>query len=129
MGRKTRPKENMFLRWAPRILSIALAAFLVLFSFDVFDMEGSWLLKIGAFIIHSLPSIVLAALTFLAWKRPTAGGISFLLFGAIITLFFGVNSQPPSDGVISPFLLIVSLPVFLIGALYLIDGRKRKTTV
>ena len=66
--------------WLPRILAILFLLFLMLFSFDVFEMPGSLLEKIGGFIIHSLPSIILAVILILFWNNPLRSGIAFLVY-------------------------------------------------
>ena len=62
-------KEKLFI-WLPRVIGIAFTLFLAIFSFDVFDNSGPWYQLAGAFIMHSLPSIVLAIIVWLSWKRP-----------------------------------------------------------
>jgi hypothetical protein len=68
----------------PRITAILIILFVGLFSLDVFEMEGSIWMKLGAFVIHSLPSIVMAILLALAWRWEWVGFAAFLLAG----LFF-----------------------------------------
>lgn len=74
-------------RWlfrGPRITAILIILFVGLFSLDVFEMEGSLWMKLGAFVIHSLPSIAMAGLLALAWRWEWVGFAAFLLAG----LFF-----------------------------------------
>jgi hypothetical protein len=115
LSKKGPDTRNCVLRWAPRILSIVFVLFLSLFSLDVFEPGRSIPWIVAAFLIHNIPSFSLAAIVFVAWKRPVAGGIFFLLAGLSFTLFFGTYSSLPE-------FLLVSFPVFLVGALYLLDG-------
>ena len=99
--------------WLPRILAILFLLFLMLFSLDVFDMPGSLLEKLGGFIIHSLPSIILAVILILFWTNPLRSGIAFILYGIIFTLVFRTLQQGLE------IFLFLSVPIFLIGALFL----------
>ena len=72
--------------WLPRIFGILLTLFLGVFSFDIFGKglgpwESGWL-----FVAHNIPTIIVAVILILSWKRSWLGGISFTLFG--IVLFF-----------------------------------------
>lgn len=117
--------KNKILLWLPRILSIIFTCFLLLFSFDVFDMAGPWWLKVGAFFIHSIPSIVLAIVVIVSWKREIVGGIVFILAGLtyiILTIM--------SDGL--PWYLALSWsitlagPAILTGCLFLLNWHKKR---
>jgi hypothetical protein len=104
------------IHWAPRAAAILIIFFVSLFSFDVFDMEASLLEQIGAFLVHSLPSIFLILMLVLGWRRPVVGFIAFLLAGLFFLRFvvFG--------GGLGHFLLF-SGPLLLISALFYADWR------
>lgn len=72
-------KPSKFIFWSPRILSLALVAFISLFAFDVFDGPFSWWM-ILAFFIHLLPSFILLAFVVVAWRCEVVGAVGFLLF-------------------------------------------------
>jgi hypothetical protein len=101
--------KNKFFHWLPRGLGLILVFLFFLFSFDVFEMEGSWLELLGGFLIHNISTLVLALLLALAWKKERMGGIVlifaslgflvffrgfsfFLLFPAAIGTLFLINS-------------------------------------
>lgn len=69
---------------APRIAAIVLIVFVSLFSLDAFDLEGSLWMKLGAFVIHSIPSLFMAGLLYLAWRWEWVG---FAVF-SLAALFF-----------------------------------------
>jgi len=71
-----------------RIVAIAYALFLMLFSFDVFDIDVPFLEQLAGFIVHSIPSIALLIAITMTWKRPQIMGISLLIFGVFLTLKF-----------------------------------------
>lgn len=104
------------IHWAPRTAAILIIFFVSLFSLDVFELEASPLELIGAFLIHSLPSIVMILFLVIAWRRPVVGFIAFLLAGLFFlrSLIFG--GSPPN-------FLLFSGPLLLISALFFADWR------
>ncbi len=69
-------------------------AFLFLMSFDVFGEGNGFWPTVGAFILHSLPALVLLAILLIAWKHEIVGGIGFILAGlAYIALLFGSDFE------------------------------------
>jgi hypothetical protein len=48
--------QQQTLLWAGRILGVALALFLSLFAWDVFEVEGSFWEKVGGFLVHLTPT-------------------------------------------------------------------------
>ena len=110
---------NKTLHWAPRILSIIYIVFLSLFAMDVFGENYSFLETIGALFMHLIPSLILIAITFLAWKKEKIGGIIFILLSIIFTIFFKTYND------IITFLLI-SLPILITGILFLLNQFKKK---
>lgn len=128
-------KTSRFVYWTPRILSIIFILFITVFSFDVFDPMNNYTLgqSILAFIMHSIPSIILLAVLLISWKHEIVGGIVFILFG----IFFVVRTVMTvlmnlSNAIAPPFLaiavpvLIIGGPAFFIGILFLIGWNKRK---
>lgn len=113
-----------FFYWLPRVLGVIYILFLTLFSFDVFDAGFNWQAIIG-FFIHSIPSLILFGLLVIAWKRPKLGGLGFLIFGLLFMIWFLSLS---SDLTIETFgtLLMLSAPIFLIGFLFMREGRRVK---
>lgn len=104
------------IHWAPRIAAILIIFFVTLFSLDVFEMQLSLLEQLGAFLIHSLPSIILILLLLVAWRRPLIGFIAFLLAG-LFFLRFVIFGQDLLN------FLLFSGPLLLISALFYADWR------
>ena len=94
------------LYWLPRILSVLFIAFISVFALDVFG-EPQWFL---ALLIHLIPSYLLIAITVIAWRQETLGGSLFLIAGLILLIFTHFEA------------LIIGIPAFVIGALFL--GKK-----
>jgi len=103
-----------YLHWIPRILAIALALFLALFALDVFgefDTIGETLI---ALFMHLVPTFVVLAAAAVAWRWNLAGGVLFILLGAMSMVFFDTYEELLS-------FLLISTPAFVIGALFLWD--------
>ncbi len=79
--------------WIPRILTLLYIAFLMLFSVDVFFMEGPLLQKVGGFLIHNVPAFLFLLSLAITWKQPiwTAGLVFVCDF--IITLLYGTFEE------------------------------------
>lgn len=97
--------------WLPRSLAIFFISFLMIFSFDVFSMEGSFLTKIGGFLIHNIPVFFLTFLLILAWKKEKIGGLLFMFTGIVMTIFFRTYQDIST-------LLLISAPPIVIGVLF-----------
>ena len=105
--------DNKILYWAPRVLTILYIAFISIFALDVFGEYGFPEVLVALFM-HLLPTIVLVIILLIAWKKELIGGIIFLLLGILFTIFFKTYEDPIS-------FLIISMPVFLVGGLFLIN--------
>lgn len=101
-----------------RILLILFIIFLTLFSFDVFEMEGSIWLKLGAFVLHSVPSLILVVVMLIAWRWPVTGGI--LLLGCVLA--FGIFSRVRSGADFTPWQFVNPVFIFptILGVLLII---------
>ena len=105
--------------WIPRTLMILFILFLTMFSLDVFEMEGTLLAKLGGFVIHSIPSLVLVAVLLVAWRNPLLGGVLTLASAAALMLRWHLWTG-------MTFVTII-LPVIIVGALFILShflGRK-----
>lgn len=97
--------------WAPRVLTIVFILFISLFALDSFDGDKSLIAKLGAFLIHLVPSFVMVLLLVISWKREWIGTIAFFVLGiAYIIMVWG--KFPVST------YLVISGPLFLISILF-----------
>jgi len=110
------PRLAKALHLAPRIAAILIIFFISLFSLDVFGMEGTFLEKLGGFVAHNIPSILLLIVLLFAWKWPVVGFAAFLV-GAIVFAFFFARPF------FSQNLLIFVLPILLIAMLFYADWQ------
>lgn len=104
--------------WLPRILGLVFAAFLLLFSFDVFDEFGGWK-AVVPFLIHSLPSLIVLAVVLVSWKRKLAGAIFFAGFS--VWYVWSVGWGKPFS-----WYLLIAGPALLIAVLFFVDWRIKK---
>ena len=108
-----------FLLWAPRLLLIAFALFLILFSFDVFREGKSAAETTIEFVIHNIPSMVLGLVIFAAWRREWIGALVCLVLGvAYIAWAWGRFPLP--------VYFAMAGPLFLIAVMYAVNWKFRK---
>jgi hypothetical protein len=98
--------------WAPRVLSIAFVAFLSLFALDVFSEGRAFWPTVLALLIHLIPSAILVLVVALAWRWEWIGAV---LFAGVGFLYLATAWKHPT------WVLLISGPLFLIAALYLLD--------
>jgi hypothetical protein len=115
--------HRSFFYWLPRVLGIAFALFLMLFTFDAWEGTSSFWEGLLGWFIHMLPVFIVLFVLVVAWARPRIGGSLFLLLGAGFAVFFGERWDGQwTDALIS--FLIISGPLFLLGALFLLESRR-----
>lgn len=110
------PRLAKALHLAPRIAAILIIFFISLFSLDVLGMEGTFLEKLGGFLFHNIPSIILLIVLLFAWKWPVVGFAAFLV-GAIVFAFYFARSF------FSLNMVTFVLPIILIAMLFYADWR------
>ncbi len=99
--------------WLPRILAVLFIAFISMFALDVFS-EGYTLNQLLlALFMHLIPSFILTALTIIAWKNERIGGFSFIVAGFALLVFTHFEA------------LIIAIPAFVIGGVFLISSHYR----
>ena len=104
--------------WFPRILGLLYVILIASFALDSFSGDEGLLTQTGQFVIHLIPAFVAAGILAVSWRYPLIGGICFMVLGMIFTVYFGTYNK------LSNF-LIVSMPLFLIGVLFMLTHRKR----
>ena len=104
-------RDNKFLIWLPRILSILFALFISLFALDVFSEGNSLLKSILAFTIHLIPTYLIVLTLVISWKRELIGAVIYIILGlAYIIMAWGKFP-------LSAYLLIAG-PLFVISILF-----------
>jgi hypothetical protein len=112
------PRLLRFIYRTPRIAAIVIIAFITLFSFDVFESGGNVWQMLGAFVMHSIPSIGLAIVLALAWRREWIGAV---LFAAAAVLFLAAFANDPVDGI--GLILLFSGPFAVIAILFWLNWK------
>ena len=107
-----------FIYWTPRISGILIILFVGMFSLDVFSEGGNLWEMLGGFLIHSLPSILMAGVLVLAWRRDWLGFVVFL-GAAIFFLRFLLRNPIEEIGVV----LLVSGPMAVIALLFWVNWK------
>lgn len=121
-------KINIFIYWAPRILSILFLLFLAMFSLDIFD-EGFtfWGTVLGLFM-HNLPALILLIVLIISWRYEIVGGIVFILaalfYTALIFRQVLITSPHPTFMLFWP--VPIATPALLIGILFLLNWYLKK---
>ncbi len=118
-------RVNNFIYWTPRMLAILLILFLAMFSLDVFEGSYGFLDTILALFMHNLPSIILTVILIVSWKHEIVGGVTFIIAGVAFLIFSIVRADvgPWYTRFLSS--LIIDVPAFLIGILFLIGWLKK----
>lgn len=122
-------KRNMkILHWAPRIITILAILFISLFALDSFAPGLTIWQQIGAFIIHLIPSFLLLAVLFVAWKREYLGGIILMLIGLGFSPFIFVHNYKMNQSVWMSLtvILVITVPFIIAGILFIISHQKKK---
>lgn len=77
------------LLFAARGIAILGIGFISLFALDAFEVEASPGDRLVGFLIHLAPSLALAGVLLMAWRRPGAGGALFIAAGLSPLLLTG----------------------------------------
>ena len=113
---KSSTKKILF--WTPRILCILFAVFISLFALDVFDGKHSIWEMIGGFLIHLIPTYIILIVLALSWRWEWIGGVVYIGLG----LLYMVMSWGQFHWTVY---LSISAPLFLIGALFIVNWLYR----
>lgn len=104
--------------WAPRVLTLTFAAFLTIFSLDVFHEGHSAGEIVLNLLAHNLPSLLLLVIVAAAWKRPWIGAAACSMLGTFY-IVWAWGTFPLS------VYLTISGPLFLAAILYGLNGKKQ----
>jgi hypothetical protein len=114
--------------WIPRILSILAILFISLFAADSFDTNLTWWQQVSGFILHLVPSFILALVLIIAWNKELLGGIIFIVIGFIFTpIVFSMNYRGNhSIGISLSVIAAVTFPFIVVGVLFLISHYSKR---
>jgi hypothetical protein len=104
--------------WMPRILCVLFAVFISLFALDVFGAGYGFWETIVALLMHLVPTgIILIALA-IAWRWEWIGAILFVALGVWYVIMAWGKFEWPTY-------LLIAGPLFLVGALFLVNWLYR----
>ena len=113
-----------WLSWTLRILLILSAIYLEYFSFDVFKLGFPFWKTVLAFIIHSIPSVALLCVLWVAHYWEHIAGFTLICFALMGTLPAG----PLNDKNLSAYIILGGIAT--IGILFVINyfflGNRKK---
>jgi hypothetical protein len=114
--------------WTPRVLCILAVLFVSIFALDAFDPKLTIWQQIGGFLIHLLPSFILAGLLILAWKYELVGGIiiTALALGTAPSLFVGNYRMNHSVWMSLGVVAMINLPFIITGSLFILSYFLKK---
>lgn len=119
-------KINGWLYWTPRILGILFLVFLSLFSLDIFEGGyGFWGTIVGL-LMHNIPVFILAVVLWISWSYEIVGGTVFTLAGLAYAVMMWKNAAMyPEQSSMTASFLILSLPAWIVGGLFLANWFKK----
>jgi hypothetical protein len=113
-------KMKKMLYWSPRVLAVLFIIFISMFALDVFGEGYGFPEVLVALFMHLVPTFLLTAATVVAWKREKLGGLIFILLGVFyISMTWGKFELLTY--------LTISGPSFIIGALFMLNGKLNRS--
>lgn len=113
------PRLKSIFYFTPRVLSIIMVLFLMLFSLDVFDTTTNIQELLIGLVIHNVPAIILLVASIFAWKHELIG-VAIYYLGAVFYAVIVFDNQLNFFIQLS-WIATISLPLIIIGTLYLIS--------
>jgi len=108
-------RGNRYVSWILRGFLLFVALFFMLFSFDLFSMDVTFIQKLGGFFMHNIFTMAMLLILWLAWKHEHFAGLLLLAMGIFMVFFFAGPSH-----VRGGTWMMISLPV-LVGILFLLN--------
>lgn len=123
-------RDGRLLVWTPRLLALALIAFVSPFALDVFDGQHSLGETLLALAIHLIPTWLLIAGLALAWRRPWIGTVVYGLLG-MAYIVFTVQRDMPAVSLPVKLLWCATIagPALLVAALFWVSWQRQQHRV
>ncbi len=112
-------KLYTFFYWLGRILSLAILIILLMFSFDVFEIEDTFINLAFGFLIHNIPMLILLISIIVGWKKEWIPSITFFLASMFLLILLWVNK----GFLYTRFVLPIVIPGIIISILYFISWK------
>ena len=114
------PSVDRFLRWAPRVLCVAFAAFVSVFALDAFEPARGFWGNALAFGIHLFPTYLVIGVLVLGWRRPKAAGTLLIVVGCAYAVMPHIRQH-------LSWIAAISGPAWVTGVLFLVSPTRRLT--
>ena len=116
------------IHWLPRIICILAILFISLFALDAFEHGITIWQKIGAFLVHLIPSFILLIFLTIGWKWEFIGGIIFLVIGLGFSPYIFMHNYNMKHSVALTLLTVmyINMPFVVVGILFLISHSMKK---
>ena len=119
-------KLYIILYWLGRVLSFAFLIILLMFSFDVFEIDDTFMNLALGFLIHNIPMLILLISIIVGWKKEWIPSITFLVGSIFIFLLLWINK----GFAYTRFVLPIVIPGILVSILYFISWKfKNKQSI
>lgn len=118
-------KVNKYIYWTPRLLSILFILFLMIFSLDVIRPGVPFWQITAGLVAHNIPVLFLLLILMISWRHEVVGGIFFILAGLFYILSLVSGSH--FEWYMVSWSLLIAGPAFVIGILFLVNWKKKKT--
>ncbi len=106
-----------------KYLVLLVGIFMIMMSFDVFEAANQTIIqKIGGFLVHASPGIILIFITIMLWKKEFYLGILLILVAIFLFVLFKFYRDINEKWLT---IIIIEGPL-LIGGLFLIYSKKQK---
>lgn len=117
-----------YLRWAGRILALAVAVFWLWWGVGSAYVEG---FTLGSLLAHSAPGLLILIATLVAWKWEMIGGGLLVGVAVLVTAFLlwaisRAGYQGASRQMAASVWLTMALPPLLAGLLLLLSARRAR---
>ena len=119
------------IHWLPRIICILAIFFVSLFAADAFDHGDNIWQKLGAFLMHLIPSFILLAFLIVAWKWELVGGIIFVIIGLAFSPFVFMHNYKMNDsiGMGLGIIMVITFPFIVVGILFIVSHYMKKRSI
>ena len=108
--------QNKAMRWAPRLVAVAVSLFFAIFSLDAFDPATPISQALADFMIHLIPTALVLIVVVLSWDAEWIGAVAFT--GMAVAYAVAARAHPT-------WIAAISGPLLLVGALYAWNAMHR----
>jgi hypothetical protein len=106
---------DRILTWAPRVLTVGVAAFLSVIALDVFSEGRPMTWAFFALAMHLIPSALVLLIVIIAWKFEWLGAVA----AGALALLYGENLPWTTS-------LIITGPLTVVAALYAANALRHR---